>query len=122
MANITMTRIQYDALLSLATRASAEESRALRTLIDAANGITRYQLWIRWQDVGGRPPPTIELGKGWPENQTYFLELERKIARADVDDVLRSNTKNPASVMVTPDIYGVVGWTLIDDYDFVNGG
>lgn len=122
MANVTLTRSQYDALLSLAQQASATDTRLLRRTIDEANDITRYQLWIRWQDVGGRPPPTIELGKGWPPEQTYFLELERKITRADVDDVLRNNAVNPASTMVTPDVDGVVGWTLIDDYDFVNGG
>lgn len=122
MANITMTRAQYDALIAAAHTGQTVEVDRLRDLIDEANGITRYQLWIRWQDVGGRPPPRIELGKGWPENQTYFLELERKITRLDIDDVLRNNAKNPVSVMVTPDVNATVGWTLIDDYDFASGG
>lgn len=122
MANVTLTRSQYDALLNAAHTGQTQEVDRLRDIIDAANGITRYQLWIRWQDVGGQPPPTIELGKGWPPGMTYFLELERKIARADVDDVLRNNAKNPASVMVTPDVDGVVGWTLLPDYDFSVGG
>lgn len=122
MSNVTLTRAQYDALTNAALSGNTEEVRRLRDLIDKANGITRYRLWIRWQDIGGRPPPRIELGKGWPENQTYFLELERRITRADVNDVLRLNTKNPASVMVTPDPLATVGWTLVNDYDFANGG
>lgn len=122
MANITMTRAQYDALIAAAHAGQTVEVDRLRDLIDESNGITRYQLWIRWQDVGGRPPPRIELGKGWPVDQTYFLELERKITRLDVDDVLRNNAQNPVSVMVTPDVDATVGWTLINDYDFTSGG
>jgi hypothetical protein len=122
MSNIIMTRAQYDALLAAAHAGNTIEVDRLRDLIDEANGIVRYKLWIRWQDVGGRPPPRIELGKGWPSNQTYFLELERKITRLDVDDALRNNAKNPVSVMVTPDPNATVGWTLINDYDFANGG
>lgn len=121
MANVTLTRAQYDALLALASTTSASEARTLRRTIDQANGITRYFLYIRWQDVGGKPPARVELGKGWPANQTYQLELERPISRADVDDVLRNNASNPVSVMVTPDPAGVVGWTLVDDYDFQAG-
>lgn len=118
---VTLTRSQYEALLSTARLASPQIADQLRREIDAANGITRYFLYIRWQDVGGKAPPRIELGKGWPPTQTYQLELERRIARADVDEVLRTNAVNPVSIMVTPDRLGVVGWTLIDDYDFQAG-
>lgn len=118
---ITLTRSQYDALLAAATLGDAAAAAALRRTIDEANGITRYFLYIRWQDVGGKPPPRIELGKGWPPEQTYQLELERPIARADVDDVLRNNATSPATVMVTPDRRGVLGWTMIEDYDFQAG-
>jgi hypothetical protein len=122
MPSVTLSRPQYDALISAALAGNSAEVKRLRTIIDQANGITRYSLWIRWQDIGGRPPPRIELGKGWPENQTYFLELERKITRADVNDVLRTSARNPVSVMVTPDPLATVGWSLVDDYDFANGG
>ena len=118
---VTLTRSQYDALLAAARQANPQAADQLRREIDAANGITRYFLYIRWQDVGGKAPPRIELGKGWPVNQTYQLELLRRIARADVDDVLRTNAVNPVSIMVTPDRQGVVGWTLINDYDFQAG-
>jgi hypothetical protein len=121
MTTITMTRPQYDALLAAAKVGDPVAAAQLQKLIDAGNGIIRYLLQIRWQDVGGKPPPRIELGKGWPPDQTFLLQLERRISRADVDDVLRTNASNPVSVMVTPDPLGVVGWTLIDDYDFQAG-
>lgn len=123
MTTITMTRAQYDALLNAAqVDIDPAALLRLREMIDTANGITRYFLWIRWQDVGGRPPPRIELGKGWPPLQTYFLELERPLTRADVDDVLRNNATSPVDPQVTPDRYGVVGWTFLPDYSFPAGG
>lgn len=122
MANITMTREQYEALSNLAIGENTAVATPMRDAIDRANGIRRFYLNIRWEDVGGVPPPRIELGKGWPPAQTYLLVLERRISRADVDQVLTQNTKNPTNVQVTPDRYGVVGWSLIADYDFSTGG
>lgn len=122
MSTITMTRGQYDALYALAQEASAADASVLQKQIDKANGITRYILWVLWQDVGGQPPPRIELKNGWPATNRQRLELERKIARSDVDDFLRVNAVNPVGVMVTPDPDCVVGITLIDDYDFNTGG
>lgn len=116
--SITLTRPQYDALITAALDADLEQVARIRDIIDSSNGIVRYYLSIRWQDVGGTPPPRIELGKGWPEDQSYLLELDRPITRADVDEVLDQNTVNPVGVMLTPDKNGVVGWTLINDYVF----
>lgn len=121
MATVTLTRPQYDALMSAALAGNTAEVARLRDIIDKANGIKRYFLYVRWQDVGGRPPPLIELGKGWPPNQTYKMELDRPIARADVDAIVAKAAVNPVSVMVTPDRAGIVGWSLIDDYNFATG-
>jgi hypothetical protein len=118
MADLTVTRTQYDALINAALAGDTDEVRRIRDLIDKANDIKRYFLYIRWQDVGGTAPRRIELGVGWPEEQTYQLELERPIARTDVDTVLATNAANPVGVQVTPDRNGVVGWTLLDDYTF----
>lgn len=122
MSNITLSESQYEALVALSIEANESAGRALRTEIDAANSITRYVLSVRWKDVGGKTPPNIELGKGWPPAQTRLIEMKRPIARADVDEVLRQSAVNPAAVAVTPDPYGRVGWTYIDDYNFENPG
>jgi hypothetical protein len=119
--DITITRPQYDALRNAIIANDEAETIRLLSLIEIANGIKRYFLYIRWQDVGGTPPPRIELGKGWPKDQTYTLELDRAIARSDVDTVLATQARNPVSVMVTPDRAGNVGWTLINDYNFSAG-
>lgn len=122
MANVTMTREQYDAFYTLAKAADPSSAFSLRRAVDTTNGIRRFFLFVRWQNVGGTPPPRIELGKGWPVDQSYQLELERPITRQDVDDILRINAINPVSVMLTPDRNGIVGWTLLNDYDFATGG
>lgn len=118
---ITMTRGQYDALIAAGLQGDQEATEDLRDAIDSANNITRYRLSIRWQDIGGDRPSVIELGKGWPPETSFLLELERPIERADVDDVLTTQASNPVDPMVTPDPNGQVGWTLLDDYDFVAG-
>lgn len=118
MANLTITRVQLDALVAAGLAGDTDEVERLRDLVYAANDITLYRLSIRWQDAGGQPPPRIELGKGWPEDQTYLLELERAISRNDVDVVLNTQATHPVTVMVTPDPDGNVGWTLLEDYNF----
>lgn len=118
MADLTVTRPQYDALIAAALAHNDGEVLRLRGIIDKANGINRYFLYIRWTEVGGLPPRRIELGKGWPPELTYQLELDRPIARADVDSVLAQQTVNPVDTQVTPDRAGVVGWTILDDFIF----
>lgn len=118
MADLTIPRAQYDALITAALAGDTDEVLRLRGLIDKANGIKRYFLFIRWQDVGGQPPPRIELGKGWPPKQTYQLEQDRPITREDVDVVLQQQAINPVGTQVTPDRSGVVGWTLLPDFAF----
>ena len=115
---VTMTRAQYDALINAGLEGNTSAIESLRSTIDGANSITRYRLNIRWQDVGGSPPPTIELGKGWPPELTFLLELERPIAKEDVLVTVSAQANNPVDIHVTPDVTGAVGWTLIDDFDF----
>lgn len=115
---LTITRTQLDALVAAGLASNTAEVERLRDIIYTANSIRIYRLSIRWQNVGGQPPPRIELGLGWPQDQTYLLELERAIAREDVDTVLTTNAVNPALVMVTPDPNGELGWTLLEDYSF----
>lgn len=119
MADVTMTRSQYEALLGLADSIFSVDVRKLRDAIDAANGVVRYQVLVRWQDVGGKYPPRIDLGLGWPQQLSGKLELERPISKEDVLDFLASRANNPVSVMVTTDEDGVVGWTELDEFDFV---
>ncbi len=119
-ANVTLTRAQYDALIAAGLAGDSDEIKRLQALIDEANGINRYRLFIRWEDVGGIAPPTIELGKGWPPTQMFLLEkADLPIAREDVDVVVETQANNAVNVQVTPDVNGVVGWTLVDDFDFV---
>jgi hypothetical protein len=116
---VTMSRQEYDALLNAALTGNATDVPALQEAIDAANSITRYRLFLRWQDVGGSVPSRIELGAGWPPEQTFLLELSRPIAREDVLQAVNAQARNPAEIYVTPDPTGVVGFTQLDSYDFV---
>lgn len=117
-----MSRAQYDALIAAGAAGNSDEVYRLRDLIDDANSITRYVLWISWQDVGGQAPPRAQqFQETFPPGTLFKLELERSIARSDVDTVLETQAANPVGVLVTPDPNGVVGWTALEDYDFVAG-
>jgi hypothetical protein len=118
MPSITLTPPEYDALLALAFRADPREGHALRARIDKANGVRRYTLFVRWQDLGVQPPRTIELGKGWPPEQSFLIELTRPITPEDVEGVLTAQAVDPVGVQVTPDRHGVVGWTQLEAYDW----
>lgn len=115
---ISMTRQQYEALYRLAREHNSSEANALRQDIDDDNGIARFFLWIRWQDVTGAIPTHLNSFMNWPPEQQFLLELDRTPERNDVDAVLRDQAVNPAVVFVTPDPQGVVGWTEIENYSF----
>jgi hypothetical protein len=120
--DVTLTRAQYESLVLAAEGDTTIDVALLKKTVDRANSITRYVLNIRWQDVGGTPPTRIEIanGTGWPAEQTFKLVLDRAISREDVDDVLETQATSPVDPAVTRDPDGIVGWTLLDDYDFIN--
>jgi hypothetical protein len=118
MADVILSRTSYEGLLTAARQGNAIEAERIRTLVDAANDIRRYRLYIRWQDIGGQPPRAIELGKGWPPDLSRLLELERPIALEDVEELLSVLAANPVHTHVTLDPHGIVGWTLLSDFDF----
>jgi hypothetical protein len=115
-----MSLDQYNALLDFAygRRTSSAERRELQRVIDAANGVKRYFLYIRWMERGGSPPSRIEIGAGWPPTQSFKLRMDRPITRQDVDDVLSKQARNSVYPTVTNDELGNVGWTELDVWDF----
>lgn len=118
--NVTLSRNQYESLLAAANGDTTVDVSSLQKTVDAVNGIRRYFLYIRWQDLGGEKPTRIEIanGTGWPPEMTFQLTLDRPISREDVDQVLATQATNPVDPTVTSDPQGIVGWTLLDDWDF----
>jgi hypothetical protein len=90
--------------------------------IEAANGITRYFLAVRWQELDAPLPPRTagaptRFPENWPPQLQGSLELlTRPIAKADVVAYLQTHAKNPTSVLVTLDPGLVVGWTPLDSF------
>lgn len=118
--SISLSRDQYDLLLSYARRERAPDELLDDTQrrIDAANGVRRFALNIRWMARGGAAPTRIDIGKGWPPTQQFLLKMDRAITREDVNAILRAQPSTPVSVNVTSDPRGVVGWTELDVWDF----
>lgn len=121
--NFTLDQQQYEALIALAragTSGDLEKSRRLDEFlrsIEAANGITRSLLWVRWQEMDQPLPASTRFPEVWPPEREHLIELiGRRVAKADVDAVLAARATKPVNVLVTPDPGARVGWTEVDNY------
>lgn len=83
--------------------------------LEKRNGITRYAVWVQWQEQDAPlPVGTIFPDKWPPELRQYIALVTRPIARSDVDKMLAEKARKPTSVLVTRDPAARVGWTEID--------
>lgn len=120
--SITLTRLQYDALI-YAARAATDanvvtlDTLSLRDDIDKANGITRYFLRVQWIEASPSGPPPA-LGNPWPPEMSADIELTRPVSRTDVDAVLKDKATQAIAVFVTVDRDGKLGLTALEDYNF----
>lgn len=119
---IPLDQEQYSALVALARKGATTdgEARALEAFLvdlESAAGITRYTLWVQWQELNRPLPPGTNFPEKWPPELRRHIDLiSRPIARADVDAVLEAHATNPIDVLVTPDPAGRIGWTKITDF------
>lgn len=128
MATFTLTTEQYEALIAFARKGTCDRNPQLQQQqavqldaflrkIEASNNITRYALWIQWQDPTAPLPPGVRFPETWPPNLRYYLELlTRPIAESDVTTIVNDRTPNAQNIMVTPDPAGLLGWTPIAQF------
>lgn len=122
--NISLNAEQYTALVALARKGAAIDGvdavlklEEFLRQVEKQGGVTRYFLWVRWQEAKQPLPPTASFPKTWPPNLQQIIErLDRPIARVDVEAMLSENATNPATVVVTQDPAGLVGWTELNVY------
>lgn len=120
--DLTVTQEEYQSLVALARAGAAtpEQQRQLNEWlvgIERRNGITRYGLWVQWQEADSPMPPNTNFPEKWPPEMRYFIQLfSRDINRADVTAVLSQKARNPVTVLVTPDPAAILGWTSVDTY------
>ena len=127
-STLTLTQEAYSALAALARKSifnadgtiNQEKALLLESFlkeIEKENGVTRYGIWIQWQDPDEAVPPTANFPISWPSEMRYYLEIvTRPISRADVEAVVKQRAPNAVSVMVTPDPAALVGWSTLDSY------
>ena len=122
MANFTLTQEQYEALIELARRGATTQTKQLELdqwlkLIERSNGVTRDFIWVQWQELSAPLPSGTRFPEEWPERLRRTIELTtRRIARADVEQVLEQYANSPIEILVTPDPAGIVGWKSLDAY------
>jgi hypothetical protein len=119
---------RFRQLLEAAVHYAGQDANRARDLeaflksIEEPNGIHRYFLAVRWQELAAPLPPRVagaatRFPENWPPNLQGIIELmTRPIARADVDAFLLANAKSPVTVVVTADPGLTVGWTAVEDY------
>lgn len=120
--SVTLSEEEYEALASLARDGATtpERQRGVAdfiTSIDKANGIVRYVLWVQWQETDSPLPPTTRFPAEWPPSLRKKIErTDRPIAQSDVTALLATYATRPVTVLVTPDIGGVLGWSTLAQF------
>jgi hypothetical protein len=124
----TLTQEEYEALIALAREGTKNDAGqvdhdlavrldAFLRSIEKNNGVERDAVWVQWQELDEPLPAGTRFPEEWPPKMRVYIELiGRKVAEADVRDVLRQNATNPTSEMVTSDPGAMYGWTPLDDY------
>lgn len=123
MPSFTLTEEQFSALSALARRGVEGDEERTRSLdkflreIEESNGVTRYFLLVRWQELDQPLPPGTNFPETWPPVWQRSLErTDRDIARAEVDTLVSQEATNPTSILVTRDPSGVLGWKTLDQH------
>lgn len=123
---ISLQQDEYESLVELARQGTLnddgsvqqEKALALNTWlvsIETNNGITRYAVWVQWQEAGAPLPAGTNFPEVWPPQLRQYLALtSRPIAKADVLNMLASKAREPVSVLVTKDPAATAGWTELD--------
>lgn len=124
----TLTQEEYEALIALAREGTKDDEglvnqdkalaleQFLRS-IEKKNGITRDAVWLQWQELDEPLPPGTRFPEKWPpEKRVHVEQVTRPIAKADLEEVLAANAKNPTSVMFTRDPGALYGWTEFSQY------
>ncbi len=119
---LSLSQQDYEALIYFARKGATteDEQRKLETFLVSLEknaGITRYFLWVQWQEMKQPLPPTAEFPAKWPPELRHRIELiTRAISRSDVEAVLDRKASQPTNVVVTADPAGIVGWQTLDNY------
>lgn len=124
----TLTQEEYEALIAFAREGTKNDAGqvkhdlALRLdaflrSIERNNDITRDAVWVQWQELDEPLPPGTRFPEVWPPEKRVYIEfVTRLVARADVNDALEQNARNPTSVLVTRDPGATYGWTELDKF------
>lgn len=119
---ITMSMQEFETLVALA-RVGAPEGDSARRLseyltgIEKNNGITRYSVWVQWQEMDEALPAGTVFPDTWPPQLRWFIELTtRPVSRSDVDAVIAVQARSPVNILVTKDVGARYGWTPLADF------
>lgn len=125
---ISLDQEQYEALVEFArqgtlvgaSEVAADKARKLERFLrdlEQKNGITRYSVWVQWQELDAPLPAYAAFPTKWPpEWRERIMLVGRPIARVDVEQVLRHKARNPTNVLVTRDPGAELGWTRLEDF------
>lgn len=116
--SLIITREQLDALFFAADAGDMSTVKTTVATIDKANNVTRYSLFVRWQEVTGEPESYVNDRRDYPSFKRNRLNMTRVITREDVLALVAQFASSSTNIQVTPDVSGAIGWTEIDVYSF----
>jgi hypothetical protein len=114
--SVTVSDADWAALVGSVLKEDTGELTTVFDRVDNQNDLTRYYLYIKWQEGGARRPGPNDPITDWPPWLfQWFVQYER-FTREFVDDFLEREAINPIYVLVTDDPSGEVGWYTLDEF------
>lgn len=120
---MNLTTQEFNALITLGRTGVQDDPDKIREFeqfvrnIEQRNGVNRYALLVRWQELNAPLPKLRDFPTVWPKEQQALIERnDRPIAMADVTALLYRSARRPDEVYVTRDLGGIVGWTKADAF------
>jgi hypothetical protein len=118
-----MSEESYMALVSLAYEGVEGDPDKTRNLsaflskLEKDTGITRFSIYVAWDDLTKPVPATVKFPETWPPKQKVLLtRYDRAYIKKDVVDYVAKHGVAYANILVTKDLGGQIGWQKLDDF------
>jgi hypothetical protein len=106
----------WEALVGAILKEETDDLNVLLTRVDEENSLTRYYLYIKWQDAGAkRPAPGDEI-TDWPPWRFAWFISYTQFTEEFVTDYVDGQTDHALAILVTDDPSGEVGWFTVEDF------
>lgn len=116
MASISLDLLDWSSIVGAILRQEVDDLNALLGKIDRDNDLTRYYLYVKWQDAAvPRPGPDAPI-QDWPPWRMEWFTAYEPFTRQFVEEFVDRQTSKALYILVTDDPSGDVGWYTLEEF------